>query len=247
MIEIIPAIDIIDGKCTRLVQGDYSSRKDYGGDPVEWARAFAGCGVRRLHLVDLEGAKASAPRNLRTLERIASLDLLEIEWGGGIKDDSHLESVWEAGADSVIIGSVAAKEPEKMTRWLEKWGGRIILGADVRDGKVAIGGWLEDSGIGLEDLIDRFIPAGLEKTIVTDISRDGMLEGPSFGLYAGLKKEYPSLGIIVSGGVSGIGDIHKAQELGLDGIIVGKALYENRITLNQLALCLQNGSFPAWM
>ena len=151
MIEIIPAIDIIDGKCTRLSQGDYATQKDYGGDPAEWARAYADCGVKRLHLVDLEGAKTSRPKNLRTLERIASLGLLTLEWGGGIKDDEALASVWNAGADEAIIGSIAAKEPERMLSWLRHYGSRIILGADVRDGMVAVSGWLEDSGLSALD------------------------------------------------------------------------------------------------
>jgi phosphoribosylformimino-5-aminoimidazole carboxamide ribotide isomerase len=245
MIEIIPAIDIIGGKCTRLSQGDYATQKDYGGDPAEWARAYADCGVRRLHLVDLEGAKASAPRNLKTLETIASLGLMTLEWGGGIKDDDALASVWNAGADEAIIGSIAARDPERMLRWLSAFGGRIILGADARDGKVAVSGWLEDSGIGLEDLIGRFVPAGLERAIVTDISRDGMLQGPSFDLYQGLQEHFPGLKVIVSGGVSSLADVRRADEMGLPGIIVGKAIYENRITLKELALCLQNGSFPA--
>ncbi|MBQ3766631.1 MAG: 1-(5-phosphoribosyl)-5-[Bacteroidales bacterium] len=245
MIEIIPAIDIIDGKCTRLSQGDYATQKNYGGDPAEWARAFADCGVTRLHLVDLEGARSAAPKNLRTLEAIASLDLLTVEWGGGIKDDDALKAVWNAGADQAIIGSIAAKEPERMLRWLRTYGDRIILGADVRDGRVAVSGWLEDGGMGLEEILDRFLPAGLERTIVTDIARDGMLQGPSFDLYQGLKERYPALTTIVSGGVSSLEDIRKADALGLPGIIVGKAIYENRITLKDISLCLQNGSFPA--
>ena len=241
MIEIIPAIDIIGGKCTRLSQGDYATQKDYGGDPAEWARAYADCGVRRLHLVDLEGAKASKPKNLRTLEEIASLGLLTLEWGGGIKDDEALASVWNAGADEAIIGSIAAKEPARMTAWLERWGPRVILGADVRDGKVAVSGWLEDSGIGLDELIETFLPAGLKRAIVTDISRDGMLQGPSFDLYKGLQERFPDLTTIVSGGVSSLDDVRRADEMGLPGIIVGKAIYENRITLKDLATCLQNG------
>ena len=245
MIEIIPAIDIIGGKCTRLSQGDYATQKNYGGDPTEWARAYADCGVRRLHLVDLEGAKEAAPKNLRTLEAIASLGLLKVEWGGGIKDDDALASVWNAGADWAIIGSIAAKEPELMLRWLRAYGSRIILGADVRDGKVAVSGWLEDSGIDLDEIIKEFLPAGLEQSIVTDISRDGMLQGPSFDLYQGLQEKFPELKTIVSGGVSSLDDVRRADELGLPGIIVGKAIYENRITLNELAICLQNGSFPA--
>ena len=245
MIEIIPAIDIIGGKCTRLSQGDYATQKNYGGNPAEWARAYADCGVRRLHLVDLEGAKEAAPKNLRTLEEIASLGLLKVEWGGGIKDDDALASVWNAGADWAIIGSIAAKEPELMLGWLLAYGSRIILGADVRDGKVAVSGWLEDSGIDLDEIIKEFLPAGLEQSIVTDISRDGMLQGPSFDLYRGLQEKFPELKTIVSGGVSSLDDVRRADELGLPGIIVGKAIYENRITLNELAICLQNGSFPA--
>ena len=245
MIEIIPAIDIIGGKCTRLSQGDYASQKNYDGDPAEWARAYADCGVHRLHLVDLEGAKAAAPKNLLTLEKIASLGLLKVEWGGGIKDDDALTSVWNAGADWAIIGSIAAKEPGRMTGWLHAFGDRIILGADVRDGKVAVNGWLEDSGIGLNELIETFLPAGLEQAIVTDIARDGMLQGPSFELYKGLKEHFPTLKTIVSGGVSCLDDLRRADELGLFGAIVGKAIYEKRITLKDLTLCLQNGSFPA--
>ena len=243
MIEIIPAIDIIEGKCTRLSQGDYATQKNYGGDPAEWARAFADCGIRRLHLVDLEGAKASTPQNLRTLEKIASLGLLKLEWGGGIKDDDALTSVWNAGADWAIIGSIAAKEPMRMQGWLQTYGSRIILGADVRNGKIAVSGWLEDSGIGLDNLIESF--KGLEQAIVTDISRDGMLQGPAFDIYKGLQERFPALKTIVSGGVSSMDDIRKADSMGLPGIIVGKAIYENRITLNDISLCLQKGSFPA--
>ncbi len=243
MIEIIPAIDIIEGKCTRLSQGDYATQKNYGGDPAEWARAFAGCGIRRLHLVDLEGAKASTPQNLRTLEKIAGLGLLKLEWGGGIKDDDALASVWNAGADWAIIGSIAAKEPMRMQGWLQTYGSRIILGADIRNGKVAVSGWLEDSGIGLDSLIESF--KGLEQAIVTDISRDGMLQGPAFDLYKGLQTRFPALKTIVSGGVSSMDDIRRADSMGLPGIIVGKAIYENRITLNDISLCLQKGSFPA--
>lgn len=243
MIEIIPAIDIIEGKCTRLSQGDYATQKNYGGDPAEWARAFADCGIRRLHLVDLEGAKASTPQNLRTLEKIAGLGLLKLEWGGGIKDDDALASVWNAGAEWAIIGSIAAKEPMRMQIWLQTYGSRIILGADIRNGKVAVSGWLEDSGIGLDSLIESF--KGLEQAIVTDISRDGMLQGPAFDLYKGLQTRFPALKTIVSGGVSSMDDIRRADSMGLPGIIVGKAIYENRITLNDISLCLQKGSFPA--
>ena len=245
MIEIIPAIDIMDGRCTRLSQGDYATQKDYGGDPVEWARAYADCGVRRLHLVDLDGARAASPKNLRTLERIAALGLLKLEWGGGIKDDAALASVRDAGADWMIVGSVAARHPEKMREWLAQEGGRIILGADVRGRTVAVSGWLEDSGKALTDLLEDFLPDDLEQAIVTDITRDGMLQGPSFSLYHDLKARFPELRIIVSGGVSSLDDIRRADSLGLPGIIVGKAFYEQRITLEELRICLQNESFPA--
>lgn len=247
MIEIIPAIDIMDGRCTRLSQGDYATQKDYGGDPVEWARAYADCGVRRLHLVDLDGARASGPKNLRTLERIAALGLLKLEWGGGIKDDAALAAVRDAGADWMIVGSIAARHPEKMREWLVREGDRIILGADVRGGTVAVSGWLEDSGLALTDLIESFLPDGLKQAIVTDISCDGMLQGPSFALYQDLKTLFPRLRTIVSGGVSSLDDIRRADALGLSGIIVGKAFYEQRITLEELRLCLQNESFPVSM
>lgn len=247
MIEIIPAIDLIGGQCVRLSQGDYATQKNYGGNPVEWARAFADCGVRRLHLVDLEGAKAATPKNLKTLEAIASLGRLTLEWGGGINNDEALRSVWDAGADQAIIGSVAARNPERMTAWLKVFGDRMILGADVRGRKVAVSGWLQDSGIDIDVLIGRFLPDGLKRVIVTDIARDGMLQGPSLELYGVLQEQFPSLAFVVSGGISDMDDIRRTVERGFTRIIVGKAIYENRITLKDIALCLQNGSFPASM
>ena len=247
MIEIIPAIDLIGGQCVRLSQGDYATQKNYGGNPVEWARAFSDCGVRRLHLVDLEGAKAGAPRNLKTLEAIASLGLLTLEWGGGINNDEALRAVWDAGADQAIIGSVAAREPELMSAWLQEFGDRMILGADVRGRKVAVSGWLQDSGLEIDALIDRFLPDGLQRVIVTDIARDGMLQGPSLDLYGALQERFPSLHFVVSGGISGMDDIRRTVERGFTRIIVGKAIYEHRITLKDIALCLQNGSSPASM
>ena len=247
MIELIPAIDLIGGQCVRLSQGDYATQKNYGGNPVEWARAFADCGVRRLHLVDLEGAKAATPKNLKTLEAIASLGLLTLEWGGGINNDAALRDVWNAGADQAIIGSVAAREPERMSAWLKAFGNRMILGADVRGRKVAVSGWLQDSGLDIDTLIDRFLLDGLNRVIVTDIARDGMLQGPSLDLYGELQERFPSLQIVVSGGISGMDDIRRTVERGFTRIIVGKAIYENRITLKDIALCLQNGSSPASM
>lgn len=235
MIEIIPAIDIIDGRCVRLSQGDYSSKRVYGSTPVEMAGAYAAAGIRRLHLVDLDGAKAGEPRNLEVLRHIAGLGLLKIEWGGGIKSRAALDAVFDAGADFAIIGSVAVMEPRLMEEWLSEFGGdKIILGADVRAGKISVGGWLEDSDLSLDDIIMRFLPFGLKEVICTDISKDGMLQGPSDHLYVDLMKRYPSITFTVSGGVSGMDDIRRLSSLGLERVVAGKAIYENRISLDDL-------------
>lgn len=233
MIEIIPAIDIIDGKCVRLSQGDYQQKTVYDVSPVEMARMYADTGVKRLHLVDLDGAKASQPCNLKALHDIASLNLLDIEWGGGIKSREHLEAVFEAGAGHAIIGSLAVKSPDLMEKWLKEYGGdKIILGADLRDGKVSVSGWLEDSEMTIDDIIERFLPHGLNEVIVTDISKDGMLKGPNTGLYVDLVHRFPGLTFTVSGGISSIEDIDLLDHLGLPRVIIGKAIYENRIPLS---------------
>lgn len=235
MIEIIPAIDIIDGKCVRLSQGDYGQKTVYSTTPLEMARLYAEHGVKRLHLVDLDGAKASHPCNLTSLREIASEKLLAIEWGGGIKSREHLDEVFKAGADYAIIGSLAVKQPELMEEWLKEFGGeKIILGADLRDGKVSVNGWLEDSELTIDDIISRFIPFGLKEAIVTDISKDGMLAGPNVELYKGLQNRFPEITFTVSGGISGIDDIRSLNSLGLPRVIVGKAIYENRISLSDL-------------
>ena len=235
MIEIIPAIDIIDGKCVRLSQGDYGQKTVYSTTPLEMARLYAEHGVKRLHLVDLDGAKASHPCNLTSLREIASEKLLAIEWGGGIKSREHLNEVFKAGADYAIIGSLAVKQPELMEEWLKEFGGeKIILGADLRDGKVSVNGWLEDSELTIDDIISRFIPFGLKEAIVTDISKDGMLAGPNVELYKGLQNRFPEITFTVSGGISGIDDIRSLNSLGLPRVIVGKAIYENRISLSDL-------------
>ena len=235
MIEIIPAIDIIDGKCVRLSQGDYGQKTVYSTTPLEMARLYAEHGVKRLHLVDLDGAKASHPCNLSSLREIASEKLLAIEWGGGIKSREHLDEVFKAGADYAIIGSLAVKQPELMEEWLKEFGGeKIILGADLRDGKVSVNGWLEDSELTIDDIISRFIPFGLKEAIVTDISKDGMLAGPNVELYKGLQNRFPEITFTVSGGISGIDDIRYLNSLGLPRVIVGKAIYENRISLSDL-------------
>lgn len=234
-IEIIPAIDIIDGNCVRLSQGDYAQKSVYADTPVDMARKYADAGVRRIHLVDLDGAKAGEPCNLKTLEAIAKLGLVDTEWGGGIKSHQHLQSVIDAGAGHAIIGSVAVKEPQLMDQWLRKHGGEnIILGADLRKGKVSVSGWMEDSRLSIHDLMDRFLPRGLREVIVTDISKDGMMSGPNTQLYIDLAKRYPDQIFTVSGGISSMEDIENLNRLGLERVIVGKAIYEGHITLSQI-------------
>lgn len=236
MIEIIPAIDIIGGKCVRLSQGDYSRQTTYADTPLEMAKRYAGAGVRRLHLVDLDGAKAGMPCNLPALEKIAGAGIIDIEWGGGIKSQEHLDEVFGAGAGHAIIGSLAVKQPEMMERWLRQYGGsKIILGADLRRGKVSVSGWLEDSPLSIHDLMDRFLPSGLKEVITTDISKDGMLQGPSSELYVELSDRYPDVIFTVSGGISSMHDIRMLDRLGLKRVIVGKAIYEGRISIDDIA------------
>lgn len=235
MINIIPAIDLIDGKCVRLTKGDYSQKKQYDASPLDMAMRYQDIGIRRLHLVDLDGAKSSSPKNLHVLEEIATRTSLDIEWGGGIKSDEALRDAFNAGAHHLIIGSVAVSQPELFARWLSTYGGdRLILGADIHDGRVAINGWLEESEQTIEALIDRFIPHGLGEVICTDIAKDGMLQGPSFDLYTRLHAAYPEQDIIVSGGISQMDDIRRLNAMDLRHVIVGKAIYEGRITLNEL-------------
>ena len=235
MIQIIPAIDIIEGRCVRLTKGDYSLKTVYDGAPEDVALSYADCGVRRIHIVDLDGAKLSRPQNLRSLEKIASRVNCEIEWGGGIKSDEALQAVFEAGARYAVVGSVAAQQPALFERWLLDYGPeRMVLGADVRDGLVSVNGWLENTTLSIDDLVHRFRPAGLSQVICTDISRDGMLQGPATELYVRLQAEYPEITFPVSGGIASIHDIRTLRSLGLRRIIVGKAIYEGRITLSEL-------------
>ncbi len=240
MIKMVPAIDLIGGRCVRLTRGDYSLRKMYDGSPVDTARSFADAGVERIHLVDLDGAKAGEPRNLPVLEAIAGAVSCELEWGGGIGTTEALEDVFAAGATHAIAGSVAALKPALFQGWLERFGARIVLGADIRDGRIAVKGWLEEAPLTVEDLLRRFLPMGLRECIVTDIARDGMLEGPSPALYVGLQEAFPEVSFTVSGGISCMDDIRALDALGLRKVIVGKAFYEGRITLNDIALWLQN-------
>lgn len=241
MIEIIPAIDIIDGHCVRLTKGDYSQRRVYDSAPEEMARQFLDHGLKRIHVVDLDGAKSETSQNLRKLELIARTGL-EVEWGGGIKSSETLSSVFSAGATYAIIGSVAALKPELFTEWLKQYGGgKLIFGADLRDGRVAVNGWKEEVNILLETLLDAFIPMGLEQVICTDISRDGMLEGPATELYLDLQRRFSGLCFTVSGGISNMSDILKLNELGLRRVIVGKAIYEGKISLKEISEWLQKG------
>ena len=232
---IIPAIDLIDGRCVRLTQGDYDQKKEYSADPLDMAKQYEDCGVSRLHIVDLDGAKAKQPCNLRTLEKIASGTSLDIEWGGGIKDSVSLRSALDAGAGRIICGSVAVDNRQEFLSWLSEFGSsKIILGADVRNGKVATHGWLKDSGLTLAELMDWYVPAGLTQMICTDISKDGMLQGPDFEFYVDLKRTFPTVDVTLSGGISCMADIEKAAQLELHSVIVGKAIYEGRISLKEI-------------
>jgi len=239
MIQIVPAIDIIGGRCVRLTKGDYGTRKVYDAAPADMARRFADCGVERIHLVDLDGAKASKPCNLAVLEEIAGAVSCQLEWGGGIASDGDLASVFSAGATHAIVGSIAALKPETFALWLETYGEKMVLGADVRDGRVAVKGWQEEAALGLDQLISSF--PSLREVICTDISRDGMLQGPSAGLYVRLQNDFPSIVFTVSGGVSSMEDIRALDALGLKKAIVGKAIYENRITLEDIELWSRKG------
>ena len=238
---IIPAIDLMGGKCVRLTQGDYALKKEYAADPLDMAKLYEDCGVTRLHVVDLDGAKAKRPCNLKTLEMIASGTSLDVEWGGGIKDSSALRSALGAGAGRIICGSIAVDDREEFTSWLSGFGpSRIVLGADVRDGKVATHGWLKDSGLSLEDLMEWYVPSGLTQMICTDISKDGMLQGPDFDFYVSLKNAWRSVDVTLSGGISSMADIARAASLGLHSVIVGKAIYEGKISLKEIESWLQN-------
>ncbi len=241
MIEIIPAIDMVGGRCVRLTQGDYARQTTYYEDPLDAAKAFEHIGVRRLHMVDLDGARASAPANLHVLERVVNATGLSVQYGGGIKDRQALQDVFNAGAARAICGSIAVKQPEAFAEWLAEFGGqRLILGADARNGNIAIQGWLSESATTVPELLERFVPHGLTQTICTDISRDGMLCGPSVEFYTGLQAAFPGVEVTVSGGISCAEDIRQLAAAGLRSVIVGKAVYEGRITMEGLAQCLQN-------
>jgi phosphoribosylformimino-5-aminoimidazole carboxamide ribotide isomerase len=236
MIEIIPAIDLIDGKCVRLSQGDYSQKTIYNENPLEVAKMFEGAGIARLHLVDLDGAKAHHIVNHKVLEKIATQTSLIIDFGGGLKSDSDLQIAFNSGAKMVTGGSIAVKNSEVFSSWINKFGGeRIILGADVKNEKIAVGGWIETTDIELMPFVSSYLNQGLNKVICTDISKDGMLQGPSIDLYKKMIAIEPNMYLIASGGVSSIDDIEQLNNAGIPAVITGKAIYEGKINLKDLA------------
>ena len=244
MIELIPAIDIIDGKCVRLTKGDYSQKKVYSDSPVDMARRFEDLGVKRLHVVDLDGAKSKHIVNHKTLEQIATATSLTIDFGGGIKTDDDISTAFACGAAMVTVGSVAISNPELFGKWIERYGaGRIILGADVRDGMVSINGWKEDSSTDLFTLLDRYVAIGVKNVLCTDISKDGTLQGPATQLYRDIMKRYPQLHLIASGGVASDFDIKELDEAGIPAVVFGKAYYEGKIDIADLINGRQNNKF----
>jgi phosphoribosylformimino-5-aminoimidazole carboxamide ribotide isomerase len=243
VIEIIPAIDLIDGKCVRLSQGDYERKIIYNENPLEVAKMFVDAGISRLHLVDLDGAKAQHIVNHKVLELITSNTGLIVDFGGGLKSDDDLRIAFECGAAMVTGGSIAVKNPDVFSSWISKFGGdKIILGADVKDEKIAVGGWLETTDLDLMPYIKNYMLQGINKVICTDISKDGMLEGPAIALYKKMLAEKPDMYLIASGGVSSLRDIELLHEAGIPAVITGKAIYEGRIKLPELTRwLLKNG------
>lgn len=235
MIDIVPAIDIIGGKCVRLTKGDYNRQKVYSGSPLDVAKGFEDCGCTALHMVDLDGAKSKHIVNYRVLEQVAGHTSLHIDFGGGLKSDDDLRIAFECGAEKVTGGSVAVKSPELFEHWLMKYGERIILGADSKDGKISTDGWLESSEYELISFIKHYAAKGVKSVISTDINRDGMMKGPAVELYREVLAAVPDIRLIASGGVSGIDDVYALDEIGVQAVIVGKAIYENSITLDMLS------------
>jgi phosphoribosylformimino-5-aminoimidazole carboxamide ribotide isomerase len=233
--QIIPAIDIIDGKCVRLEQGDYDKVTFYHKDPLEIAKKFEDTGLKRLHLVDLDGAKAGAVKNWKVLETIAGKTSLVIDFGGGIKAVKDVQIVFNSGAALATVGSIAVKNEEEFVKWLLKFGSdKFLLGADVKNEKITVNGWQEATEIWIYDFLQKYIDHGVNQIFCTDVSKDGKLEGPSIDLYKNIISKFPELHFIASGGVSSIKDLEKLGEIGCKGAIVGKAIYENRISLPDL-------------
>ena len=234
--QIIPAIDIIEGKCVRLTEGDYAQKKIYNEDPLEVAKQFEGVGLMRLHLVDLDGAKSGKVINWKVLEKIANKTNLVIDFGGGIKTEATLKTVLDTGATYATIGSLAVKQRAIFKEWIERFGAAVfMLGADVHTEKIAIGGWLEKTEIDVYDFIGSYMNKGVTQIFCTDIQKDGKLEGPSIELYQKILQQYPTLQLIASGGVSQLKDLEDLRRIGCSGAIVGKAIYENKISLLELS------------
>jgi phosphoribosylformimino-5-aminoimidazole carboxamide ribotide isomerase len=235
MITIIPAIDLIDAKCVRLSQGDYNQKTVYNENPLEVAKMFEDAGIRRLHLVDLDGAKAKHIVNHKVLEAIAGKTSLVIDFGGGLKTDDDLRIAFECGASMVTGGSIAVKDRETFLHWIETYGAeKIILGADAKDKMIAVSGWQEVSELSIFDFIESYTTKGIQKVISTDIARDGMLTGPSIELYKEIMDKFPTLELIASGGIATMKEIYELDEMGIPGVITGKAIYENRISLDEI-------------
>lgn len=243
MIELIPAIDIIDGQCVRLTKGDYDQKTVYRDSPAEVAKEFEQLGFKRLHVVDLDGAKSKHIVNDGVLRRITTGTSLRVDFGGGIKTDEDMEKAFEAGASMVTIGSIAVTQPELFIGWLDKYGAdRMILGADVRNGKISINGWKEDSAEDLLPFLQKYIEAGVRNVLCTEISKDGTLQGPAIELYKEVMTAYPQLHLIASGGVSSINDIKALDAAGIPAVVFGKAIYEGRIDLQELINCKLSNS-----
>ncbi len=233
--QIIPAIDIIDGKCVRLTEGDYGQKKIYNEHPLEVAKQFEAVGLDRLHLVDLDGAKTGAVKNWKVLETIAGKTSLIIDFGGGIKKEEHVKIVFNSGAALATVGSIAIKDEAEFVKWLLTFGAaKFLLGADVKEEKIAINGWLVKTDVWLYDFIEKYIGHGIKHIFCTDVSKDGKLEGPSTELYKNIINKFPELDLIASGGVSSVKDLEDLNEIGCKGVIVGKAIYEGRIGLKEL-------------
>jgi phosphoribosylformimino-5-aminoimidazole carboxamide ribotide isomerase len=233
--QIIPAIDIIDGKCVRLTEGDYTQKTIYNEDPLEVAKAFEAAGIQRLHLVDLDGAKSGAVKNWKVLENIALNTKLVIDFGGGIKTNDDVALVFERGATLATIGSMAVANPTLFLSWVKTYGAdRFFLGADVKDNHIAVNGWIQTSNIAIDSFISDYLAQGISNIFCTDVSKDGRLEGPSTALYQSLIQLFPNLNLVASGGVSSLQDLETLKAIGCAGAIVGKAIYENRISLESL-------------
>lgn len=239
--ELIPAIDIIDGKCVRLAKGDFTKKIIYNENPLEVAKAFEAAGIKRLHMVDLDGAGGKSLHNIGVLENIASHTALIIDFGGGLKNSDQIQSVFNAGAAMVSVGSIVVNRPDRFAQWILDFSpSRFLPGADVLDKKIKIHGWKEETGIDIFDFIGSLIHLKIETLFCTDISKDGMLQGPSIKLYKEIIKEYPNISLIASGGISCYGDLLDLREAGCSGAIIGKAFYEGRISADQLTQFLNN-------